>query len=165
MIFRNKCTDIYPKELAIKLKFNTKYIPRHIDTMESLSIYHKYWIDELRGFFKLTNIQEYFHVKYYFLESKNTNQLYTYPINDSNFYELMNNNKNIHKEDIINTDNIYNGYEIKYWFYKNWSKKLIDFSKYIKLDGTNPINDNKKYKVTAVYINNLYRNCKIIECS
>ena len=153
--------DIYPKDLLAVISSSDKYIPRQMDYKDIPTLYHKFWIEDLHGLFKLTAIAEYFKVYYYFFEGKETNQLYTNPLNSSKFYEMMLNNYNILDKDIVNDNNVYRGYEIKYWFFKKWCKKYYDFERYLKMNTDITLNDNKKYLVNAVLVNGLYMNCKI----
>ena len=154
--------SIYPKELASYIQYNNKYIPRMISQNESLIQYHRYWIRELKEVFKLTGLANYFHVDYYFFEGKNTNQLYTHPVPSNEFYELTINTDNIQSQNIINSKKMYKGYQIKYWFFKNWCKAYQDYDKYLILDKSNTIQDNKDYYVEGVWIKDKYMNCKIV---
>lgn len=153
---------IYPKELEKNIRFNTKYIPRKINNKERLIYYHRYWIGEYDGIYKLSKIEEYLKIQYYYLESKSTSQLYTYPINEDNFYELMTNDGDLLSKDIIDNKTRYKGYEIKYWFYKNWNKKYKDFEKYLIYNSPSCIDDNSEYIVQTVIVNYEYRSCKIV---
>lgn len=155
---------VYPKELEAHCKFNSKYIPRSINRNEELNLYHKYWVKDLKEIFKVTKIEEYFKNQYYYLEGRNTNQLYTFPLVENEFYEIMINDNDILHQDIINSNESYKGYLIKYWFFKKSSKKYKEFEKYISYTSDHSIDDNKSYKIEATKIKNSYHNCKII-CS
>jgi hypothetical protein len=153
---------IYPKELDAIVRFNTKYIPREIKQKEELIPYHKYWIKDMEGIYKLTKIEEYFKVNYYYLENKSSSQLFTYPLEEGRFFELVNNTDDLLEKDIIDNETVYEGYKIKYWFYKNWNKQFEDYLKYIAYTSMYAIKDNSNYIVQGVYLKNKYRNCKII---
>lgn len=157
-----KKAQIYPKELESCIRFNTKYIPRLIDHREYLVLFKRYWIKEVNGIYKLTKIEEYFRNYYYYLEGKDSSQLYTYPLDDNMFYEMVVNTDDILTQNIINNDTEYKGYEIKYWFYKKWNKKYKDYEKFLSVDSPNKIDDNKDYKVYGIIIKGRYQNCKMI---
>ena len=152
---------IYPSKLEIKLRLNTKYIPRKLNKNENLILYNRYWIEGSDDIFKLTTIDNHYGITYYFLEGRETNYVITYPPTDT-IYAIEINNTDLLQTDIINNETQYRGCDIKYWFYKKWDIKYKDFKKYIIMNSNKTINDNKKYYVTSTIIDNKYRNCKLI---
>ena len=153
--------EIYPKNLMKSIK-NTKYIPRRIGKKERLVCFHRFWIGSVDAVYKLSNIEDIGNIHYYFFENKSTTQIYTYPISDNDFYELTINTDDLLSKDIIDNKTKYKGYEIRYWFYKNWDNKYKDFKKYLDLRSRSLIDDNSTYIVQAMIINGEYRNCKLI---
>ena len=154
--------QIYPKQLETYIRFHNKYIPRKIQSKEKLIQYHRYWIAEVDGIYKLTKIEEYFHNLYYFFEGKDSGQLYTYPLDGNIFYELQINTEDILSKNIINDDNKYKGSEIKFWFYKKWNKKYIEFERYIDINSEKSIQDDRIYKLYGELIEGQYQNCKVL---
>lgn len=88
---------------------------------------------------------------------------------DINDLRLERDHKGIYKQNIINSDKIYTGAEIVYWFFINgincFNKKYFGFWKFIDTYSAHRISDYTKYKIVAIYDeeNDKYNECKIIK--
>jgi len=75
--------------------------------------------------------------------------------------------KEIHNKDIINSDTIYTGAEIVYWFFINnincYNKKYFGFWKFIDNSSAHRLSDYNKYKISAIYDKekDIYKDCRI----
>lgn len=157
---------LYPSDLEKYLsKKDYIYIPRQLKQDEGLKIYKRYWsiyesinykVDQI---FTDKNNIEYYNVKYSGLFFGTI----TYPVKDT--YELMIDKNNIKSLDnIINTNRMYSGAEIKFWFYiKNNlnSEKFNGFLSFLDPNSKNQISDNKMYYLYANEQNGIYKDCKI----
>lgn len=87
---------------------------------------------------------------------------------DFSDFELMQDKKDLHNlKDIVNSDKLYTGAEIAYWFYIHdidcFNKKYKGFSKFIDRFSIFRIADSAYYTITGDLIDNeRYINCKIV---
>lgn len=82
-------------------------------------------------------------------------------------YKIQYDHREIYKEEIINSDKVYTGAEIIYWFFMNnincFNKKYKGFWRYIDNSSDHRIQDFNKYKITGnIDQKGNYINCKII---
>ena len=157
----------YPKKLLYQIKNSkTVYIPKKLDREHRyLKIYKKYYSEEL-------NVDYYFKVLDNYKINNNIYSEITFsyslywcipnPIEVENIYELSFDIRNVMKEkDLVNSNKSYFGYEIKYWFFKNYKNKYKEFKEYVEDDSKKCINNYNKYILSGTLKSGKYINCKI----
>lgn len=160
--------DIYypSKLLQVLNKTKSPFIPKKVPEKQNyIKLYHKYYSEDFMSdsYFKVIdsfNIDN----EIYGVLNFNDDIYWTIPIekiDTSNMYELVYDNNNIINTNIINSENSYNGYIIKYWFFKNYHSILREFKPYIEDNGYCSISDYNKYFISATYINHKYTNIKL----
>ncbi len=153
---------IYSEKLQ-DIIISLKSIPRPIRKNEHLKLYHKYWIPSFDCVVKIEHIDKIMGVEYYFLKYKNKfSACITYPLNEDGIYELLHEPNKL-KNDIINSDKVYSGAEIKYWFIVNnidlSSSKYKGYWPYLNPKSDSVLIDYKKYKV--LYFPEARQKCQI----
>ena len=157
----------YPKKLISYIKNSkTTYIPKKLDKGHKyLKQYKKHYTEEFNPdyYFKVLNNYKIEDNVY----SEITFSYFMYwcipnPVQVENIYELSFDIRNVMKEkDLVNSGKSYFGYEIKYWFYKNYKNKYKEFKEYLEDNSESCINDYNKYILTGTLKSEKYINCKI----
>lgn len=157
----------YPEKLMHILKNSrAPFIPKKLSlNQKDLRLYHRYYSSEFNpdSYFKVIETYDIEEETYgtlsfadniYWCISINN-------INTNNVFELIYDKNKILNSNIINSGISYKGYEIKYWFYKNYNKRYSEFLPYIEENGNCKLADQTKYFVSASYVNRNYINPKI----
>lgn len=128
--------------------------------------YNGYWDMCFRVFEvkydKETNELEHIYVK----ADDNTYHLLTFDLDACDFV-LKEDFKKLYNKRIINSEEVYTGAEIVYWFYINnidcFNKKYKGFWKFVDSNSRFRISDNTRYRISGDYDKELgkYVNCKI----
>ena len=132
------------------------FIPRIVRDDEHLQLYKKYYFPELDQKVKCIGIEEIQNVEYYYLANDSYQYAMTYPINAKCFiftkdkYDIM-------SRHIINSDQVYRGYQLKWWFHKH---KYYKYKNFIPL--LNKVCDDDIYKVFGKLEHDRYVDCKIV---
>lgn len=156
----------YPKNLKLVLnKSKNIFIPKRVSYKQKyFKLYHKYYCEEFisDSYFKVIDMYEIEGERYVILSFSNS-IFWTLPneINEDVMYELVYDKNNLLKQNIINSDISYFGYEIVYWFYNKYNYKYTEFIPYIEDNGDCRVNEYTKYFIYADYRNGKYTNIKI----
>jgi len=150
-------------EILDKSRFN--YIPKIIEKDSELLCYRKYYSSDFiqDSYFKVTDTFMVDGYKYAELSFSDTT-FWMIPATSGNYniYELLMDNIGILDEkDIVNNKRAYYGYEIKYWFFKNYRHKYVEFKPFVEDTSITSINDNTKYFLNGEFVNNRYINARV----
>lgn len=159
------CTKIYPDKLADIVR-EYHYIPRLIRENEYLKRYHRYWSIDSEYYFKIYQTYKVDECEYYSVRYQNALLAeIPYPVDHNSTYDLALDYKKIYKRNIINSDISYYGSEIKYWFFINdinlHDEKYSGFWIYINPGSNSLISDNKRYYISAIEEDEIYKKCKM----
>ena len=156
-----KNLNIFPEELEYIIK-KKGFIPRRV-TNARLKPKHKYYIPEYKGIVKVEDIISISNINYYIITYGNGMNGCTSA--QMTGYELLKDYYHIADKNIINSDQSYYGYEIRFWFVKNQIDihkiKYKGFYKYFT-DKDYIISDFKRYILTCERKDGS-RECKIKE--
>lgn len=158
----SECMYVYPESLERYITSIKKmYMPRILETGETLKTYKKYWWENQEQTFTVKNIEEIEEKEYYFIESKDYSHCISQPL-DKDIYELKRTVPDVLDNNIINHGSYY-GYHIKYWlFMKKDVPKYKWFLPFVSIESNYCISDNKLYSVKGKLENGIYKDCRII---
>ena len=150
---------VYPKfvdDIVEEYK-DTIVSPKKITKSDVLKIHHRYISHEFGQLFKveecfMTDDITNYTVRFY----NGRYATISMPLKENMYEIIIDKDQNLLDRKIINEDKYYYGFRIKRWFYKRiQEEKYSAFIPYILYNGNNCINDNRFYKVEAVYDENL----------
>lgn len=145
---------LFPQELNEVTDYNV--IPRLLRDNEELQLYRKYYFTDLKQKLKCMSIEKYDGYIFYFLSNDNISNVMSYPITYE-CYTFTLDKYNIMSRDIINDNQSYRGYQIKWWLYKHPQYKYKFFREILPT-----VVDDYVYKLYGKYEHGKYVNCKIV---
>jgi len=160
--------DIYYPEQLIDIldRSRVSFIPKRLPKdQNNIKQFRRYYCKDFmsESYFKV--IETYMVENELYGILKFIDDLYwTIPIeniNTENIYEIIYDKNCILNQNIINSGRSYKGYEIRYWFFKNYNHKYSGFTPYIEDDGKCCLAEHISYFISADLINNKYTNIKI----
>jgi hypothetical protein len=147
--------NLYPSGLENVTLENL--IPKQLTKNDRLKIYHKYFFQSSQLLFKCTNTITVFGTEYYFLENDDKQLVIPYPVDQLGYGFILDKFNVNGKEDIVNDNCSYKGYQLKWWFYKHRNMMFKNF--YEQLFA---IDDNKLYTLQAKLEKDVYKDCKFL---
>jgi hypothetical protein len=143
--------EIFPKELLDICKDD--FIPRLLKADDKIKVHKKYYFPDMGELLTCYDVQEYYGEEYYFLSNNNKSIVLTYPVIDK-CYMFISDRYEITIRHIINDRKSYKGYQIKWWFFKNYHIKY----KYFVQD-VSSLDDDGLYKIFGKFENRVYKDC------
>ena len=117
------------------------FIPRIVRDDERLKVHKRYYFPEFNQKMKCTDVEIINDIEYYYLSNDNFQYVMSYPISHTCFvftkdkYDIM-------SRHIINSNQVYRGYQLKWWFYNH---NYTRYNNFIKL--LSDICDDDIYKI------------------
>ena len=147
---------------------NNHFIPYRVNRYTKYEVNRWYYSDYWNQCFKILSVKydNYGNLDnaYIYWEDKNYGLICTDLCEQD--LKLEKDYDELYKRDIINSDRIYTGAQIVYWFYMNnitcFDKKYKGFWKFIDTYSAHRINDFAKYKISGeLNEKGIYINCRI----
>lgn len=142
----NKIVNEYKKD-------NTIVSPKKINKDDVLKIHHRYINHEFGQLFKveecfMTNDVTNYTVKFY----NGRYATISMPLKEDMYEIVIDKDQKLLDKTVINEDKYYYGFRIKRWFFDRiHEKEYSTFIPYILYNGNNCLNDNRFYKIEAMY--------------
>jgi hypothetical protein len=127
--------------------------PRKLRVNERLVVGKRYYFPDMKQKLKCINIDKIDGFIFYYLANDSFQHVFSHPLGYE-AYILIPDKDNLLNKNIVNDENVYKGYQIKWWFYKHNYKRYKNF-----INQLNTLNDNNMYVVSGILKHKVYVNC------